>query len=302
MQNRLDIQTDIQFALENKKPVVGLESTVLSFGLPEPHNLNTVQSMIDAVEESSSIPAITAIKEGQIKIGLSETDLEYFADTQNEIIKLNRQNFSYGLAQKKAGTTTVSATMICCHMAGIQIFATGGIGGVHRDYADEFDVSSDIYEFTKTPTLVVCSGAKSILDLPKTVELIESLGIPLVGYQTNEFPAFYSRKSGIKIDQTVDTIEEIVELAKTHWEWSQTGIILLNPIPEEDEIPHTKINDLILQAVKQQKEQGISGKKVTPFLLQALSELSKEATLKANQSLLISNAKLAGKIAQEFYK
>lgn len=304
MKNQIQIQPKLEKAINDNKPVVGLETTVLSFGLPFPDNLHTFNAMQQAILEQDVLPAVTYLKDGKVCIGMENQTLDQFVQPSHEMLKVNRSNFSYCLTKKATGATTVSATMMCCEMADIKIIATGGIGGVHRNFDESHDISADLLELAQTPCIVVCSGVKSILDLPKTLEFLETYGVPIIGYQTDMLPAFHSASSSYRLDQTIHSVEEIAEIAKTHWSLKssqKTGILVVNPIPTEDEIPFDQVNIWVEQALSLAKEQNVKGKNVTPFLLDQLNHLSNGKSLKANKSLLINNAKLAAKISS-FYK
>lgn len=292
----LRISSEIEVALHEKKPVVALESTVISHGLPYPDNLEVTEKMLSAVRASGAVPAIIALMDGYIKIGLNSSEIEILAHSKN-VMKVSRADLAYCLAQRKMGATTVSATMFCAHQAGIRVFATGGIGGVHRGAETTFDISTDLTELAQTPVLVVCSGAKSILDIPKTLEYLETQGVPVVGYKTSNFPLFYMGNSQYDLQKNENSPEDIAHLAKIHWNLGLKGLIVANPIPFEDSLDSNEIDSFITQAIKESHKKGIAGKSVTPFLLKRVSELSKGKTLKANKSLLVNNARVAGKIA-----
>jgi pseudouridine-5'-phosphate glycosidase len=292
----LRIFSEVEMALQERKPVVALESTVISHGLPFPYNLEVTEKMLTAVRESGAVPAIIALMDGHIKIGLSSSEVEALASSKN-VMKVSRADLAYCLAQKEIGATTVSGTMFCAHQAGIQVFATGGIGGVHRGAETTFDISADLTELARTPVLVVCSGAKSILDIPKTLEYLETQGVPVVGYKTNSFPLFYIGNSHYDLQKSEDSAEGIANLARIHWGLGLKGIVVANPVPSGDSLESKEIESFIDQAIEESHEKGVVGKSVTPFLLKRVSELSKGKTLKANKSLLVNNASAAGQIA-----
>ncbi len=292
----LRISLEVEIALQTKKPIVALESTVISHGLPYPDNIEVIEKMLTAVRESGAVPAIIALMDGHIKIGLGSSEIELLASSQ-EVLKISRADIAWCLANKKIGATTVSGTMFCAHQTGIQIFATGGIGGVHQGAETTFDISADLTELARTPVLVVCSGAKSILDVPKTLEYLETQGVPIVGYKTNSFPLFYTDTSPYDLQQRENNAEDIANLAMIHWDLGLKGMIVANPIPFDDSLNPKEISFFIDQAIEEINKNDISGKSVTPFLLKRVSELSKGKTLKANKSLLVNNASVAGKIA-----
>lgn len=293
------IATDeVRIGFEEKKPLVALESTVIAHGLPHPDNINTAKAMEDAVRESGAVPVTLAVLDGVLHAGLDDDQMKRVAEDKS-LLKLSRRDISYVFATKKSGATTVSATMMLSHMLGIKVFATGGIGGVHRFAEETFDISADLDEFTKTPVLVVCSGAKSILDLPKTLEYLETKGVPVLCYQTERFPAFYSSTSPLPAPLTVSTIEEVSKVAAYHFTTHSGGIVLANPIPKQDSISFDEVESWIQLALNQAKQKQIVGKAVTPFLLGKLKEISNGRTLDANKALLINNARLAGKLAMD---
>lgn len=285
--------TNHQMAL----PVVALESTVIAHGLPAPHNLTTAQDCEAAVRNAGARPATIAIFDGQPVIGLDEAQMRAIAESR-DVAKVNLANLASVISAGRSGATTVAATLHLARRAGIHVFATGGIGGVHRGAAASFDISADLTALARYPLVVVCAGAKAILDLPKTLEVLETLGVPVVGYGTDELPAFYSRASGIRLDLRADAPAEVAALARTHWEYGGAGAVLVvAPVPAEDEIPAHEISGLIDEALAEAARQKISGKAVTPFLLAQIAERSDGRSLRANMSLLRHNARLAGEIA-----
>ncbi len=285
-------------ALEKGQPVVALESTVITHGLPYPQNLALAQEMEQVVRDGLAVPVTIAMVEGEVKIGLQPDELEMLAQGK-DVRKISARDFAPAIAQKANGGTTVAGTMIAAAHAGIKVFATGGIGGVHRDAP--FDVSTDLPQLSQSPVLVVCAGAKAILDLPATLETLETLGVPVLGYQTKEFPAFYSRESGLGVSATARSAEEVAAIAKAHWQLGGAGLLLGVPLPEEDAIPAAKVEVHIKQALQEAQDQHISGQKVTPFLLARVSELSGGESMAANLSLLKNNARVAAEIAQYLY-
>lgn len=288
---------EVAVALKQHHPIVALESTVIAHGLPRPHNLNLARCMESIVRECGVTPATIAILNGQIKVGLTSDELNYLANADG-VVKVSRRDFPIVAARKQDGATTVAGTMIVAAWAGIKVFATGGIGGVHR--GDGTDISADLPELSRTSVAVVCAGAKSILDLPATLEWLETAGVPVIGYQTDEFPAFYSRSSGLKLEARADSAGEAAQMIKTKWEMGlEGGVLIVNPIPEKDSMDRVKMDRAIGKAISESQVNGISGKQLTPFLLAKLSEATKGESLKANIALLENNARLAAMIARE---
>ena len=291
------ISPEIRIALDLGSPIVALESTVITHGLPRPQNLELARDMEKQVRASGAIPATVALLDGQIRIGLSDEELVRLSET-NSTLKVSHRDFATAIVKKANGGTTVAGTMFAANMAGIKVFATGGIGGVHKESA--FDISTDLRSLAEIPTIVVCAGAKAILDLPATLEYLETMGVPVVGYQTDEFPAFYSRESGLGVSVRLDSAKEIAEFAQAHWNLGMKGgILVTNPIPEADAISAAKMEPIIAKASAEAIEQGIHGQKLTPFLLGRIGELTKGKSLKANLALLLNNARLAAEIAGE---
>lgn len=280
------------------KPIVALESTVLTHGLPRPQNLQLARDMEQAVRENGAIPATIAFLDGLLHIGLSGPELERLAD-ETDVYKVGPRDFGTVMVKKACGGTTVAGTMLACRHADIQIFATGGIGGVHREAP--FDVSADLQALAALPMIVVCAGAKAILDLPATLEYLETKSVPVVGYGVDEFPAFYSRDSRLDVSVRLNTPQEIVDFAKAHWSTGQQSAVLVaNPVPLADAIPVSEMEPHIQQANQEALGKGIHGKELTPFLLQRISELTKGRSMQANLSLLLNNARLAARIAVAF--
>jgi pseudouridylate synthase len=295
---RFSLSPAIARTLVTGKSVVALESTVIAHGLPAPHNLELARACEAIVREQGAQPATIGIIAGQPVIGLDEAQLQQMA-SRPDIAKVNLSNLAPVIAEKKWGATTVAASLWLAQQAGLQVFATGGIGGAHRGASYSFDVSADLTALARFPVLTVCAGAKAILDLPKTMELLETLGVPIVGYETDELPAFYSRRSGIKLDLRADSPAQVAALARTHWALGSTSAILVvAPVPETDEIPAEEIADVIEDALAAAREQNISGKAVTPFLLTRIAEKTAGRSLQANLALLKNNARLAAQIAQ----
>jgi pseudouridine-5'-phosphate glycosidase len=277
-------------------PLVALESTVLTHGLPRPQNLELARDMERAVREEGATPATIGFLDGSLHIGMTETELERLAN-EKDPYKVGPRDFATAITNSACGGTTVAGTMLACKHAGIQVFATGGIGGVHRDAP--FDISADLQALAIMPMIVVCAGAKAILDLPATLEYLETMSVPVIGYGTDDFPAFYSRKSGLNVSTTVDTPQDVVEFAKAHWEAGlQSAVLVANPVPERDAIPGKEMEPWIEQAVKEAREEGKHGKEVTPFLLQRIAELTKGKSMRANLALLLNNARLGAQIAK----
>lgn len=278
-------------------PRVALESTVIAHGLPAPHNLETARACETEVRAAGALPATIGILAGRPVIGLSEVEVAELASRQ-DVAKVNLANLAHVIAAEKWGATTVAGTLHLAQAAGIRVFATGGIGGVHRGAGDSFDISADLQALARYPVVTVCAGAKAILDLPKTLEVLETLGVPVVGYQTSELPAFYSRTSGLPLDLRADSAAEIARLAATHWQLGfTTGVLVVNPVPQADEVPAAEIKDAIEEALLTAAAQGVSGKAVTPFLLARIAARTEGRALRANISLLRNNARLAGEIA-----
>ncbi|GAB4503339.1 MAG: pseudouridine-5'-phosphate glycosidase [Anaerolineales bacterium] len=294
--SRFTLSPEISRALNLSLPIVALESTVITHGLPRPQNLSLARDMEARVREEGAVPATVAVLEGAVRIGLSEADLEQLASATG-VLKISQRDFATAIRQGASGGTTVAGTMFAAHAAGIRVFATGGIGGVHKE--SPFDVSTDLHALATIPMIVVCAGAKAILDLPATLEYLETMAVPVVGYKTQDFPAFYSRKSGLKVSVTLESPEDIVSFAQTHWEIGmRSAVLVAQPIPADYEIPKEKMDPLILKASQEAIEKKIHGQGLTPFLLQRLSELSNGRTLQANLALLLNNAGLAAHIAK----
>ncbi len=297
--------------------LLALESTLIAHGLPYPHNLAAARELEAIARAHGAQPRTIAIIGGEIKIGLSDAELQHLARAR-DVLKLARRDLAMALAQKRDGATTVSATMFLAHRAGIRVFATGGIGGVHRTPKDEgrrqkdenapssfiphplsFDVSADLPELARTPVAVVCAGAKAILDLPATLEWLETFGVPVLGWQTDEFPAFYSRASGLRVPARVESAEDAARVIQTHWELGMSsGVLVCVPIPHQDEIPRAVIEPHIERALREAEERRIVGGAVTPFVLARLAELTQGASVRANIALLKNNVAVAAEIAQ----
>jgi len=298
--NKLIFSNEVNQALAEKKPIVALESTVITHGLPKPKNLETARLMENAVREESAVPATICFLKGKIHVGLSSEELERLANSESAI-KISRRDIAGAISKHLDGGTTVSGTMTIANLAGIKIFATGGIGGVHR--GDRMDISADLPTLSKIPVIVVCSGAKSILDLPKTREYLETEGVPIIGFQTDEFPAFYSQTSGLKVDFRFDDPKEIADFAKTHWDLGlSTAILVTVPPPAEYSLPSDYMDEMINLALSEADDRQITGAATTPFLLNRISKQTGMRSLEANVALLENNAHVAGRIAVEFYR
>lgn len=292
-----EIAPQVRRALDMKAPVVALESTVITHGLPRPQNLGLARDMENAVSEAGGVPATIALLDGKIQVGLSDEQLVDLADARSPL-KVSHRDFATALVSKKSGGTTVAGTMFAAHMVGIQVFATGGIGGVHKE--SSFDISTDLHALAEIPVIVVCAGAKAILDLPATLEYLETMGVPVVGYQTDEFPAFYSRESGLSVSARLDSPSDIAAFAQAHWDLGmKSGILVTNPIPAADAIPAAEMQPVIQQASEEAISSGIHGQRLTPFLLGRISELTANRSLHANIALLLNNARLAARVAGE---
>lgn len=296
--NLLQISPEVEEAINSHKPVVVLESTIISHGMPFPDNLSTALEVEDIIRKQGAVPATIALYQGKIHIGLSKKVMEHFA-IDKDVMKASRRDIAYVLSRKITASTTVAATMFCAHLAKLPLFVTGGIGGVHHEAGNSFDISADLIELATTPVTVICSGAKSILDLPKTLEVLETHGVAVIGYATNEFPAFYSRSSGIQIIHRLNSPQEVAKLMVYQRELNMSnGIVVANPIPVEAEISDDEIMPFITQAHKE--AQNIKGQALTPFLLKRIGELTSGRSLQANIELIRSNALLGAQIANSF--
>lgn len=295
--NFMDIKPEVEKALEEGTPVVALESTIISHGMPYPKNVETSLAVEEVIRKNGAIPATIAIIEGRIKIGLTPEEIEYMAKADN-VLKVSRRDFPLVISQKLDGATTVAGTMIAANMAGIKVFVTGGIGGVHRGAGESFDVSADLEELKMTDVTVVCAGVKSILDIGATLEYLETSGVPVITYGADSFPAFYSRESGFAAECRIDEPEKISALIRTKEQLGlRGGILVACPIPEEDEIPFEKMDVVIKQALKECEEKGVKGKRITPFLLSKVKDLTEGSSLEANIKLVLHNADVGSKIA-----
>ena len=298
MKQYLDVAPEVSEALATGKAVVALESTIISHGMPYPKNVETAMRVEQTIRDNGAVPATIAVIGGRLKAGLSADEIEYLGRKGRDVIKASRRDLPALVARKADGATTVATTMIIANMAGIEIFATGGIGGVHRDAEYTMDISADLEELAQTPVMVVCAGAKSILDLGLTLEYLETKGVPVIGYGTEELPAFYTRKSGFGVDYRVDSPEELAEMFRAQRALDYPGgMLVTNPIPEEYAMDKAVIDDAIEQALDEAKKQGIHGKETTPFLLAKVVELTGGESLESNIRLVLNNAEVAAKTA-----
>lgn len=302
MNTYLSLSPEVKEAINNDLPVVALESTIISHGMPYPQNVTTAREVEQVIREHGAVPATIAILDGKIKIGLTNEELEELG-SRDDIAKASRKDIPYLIATKKPGATTVAATMICAELAGISVFVTGGIGGVHREGETTLDISADLDELAKTNVSVVCAGVKSILDLGLTLEYLETKGVPVMGYQTSILPAFFTRTSPFAVNYQVDHPEAIATILKSKWDLGlEGGAVIANPIPEEYAMDEQFINDVIDDAVAKAKSLHIEGKEVTPFLLDQVNQATKGKSLDANIQLVKSNAKLGAEIAVYYSK
>lgn len=303
MKKALKISEEVRNALEQGKPVVALESTIISHGMPYPDNVKTALTVEKTVRENGAVPATIAIIKGVPTVGLSEEEIEHLGKEGTKVVKVSRRDIPVVIAKKLDGATTVASTMIFAETAGIKVFATGGIGGVHRGATETMDISADLEELHQTNVTVVCAGAKSILDLGLTLEYLETKGVPVLGYKTEELPAFFTRKSGFKVDYRMDSPEEIAAAVKAKDALGLSGgMLVANPVPEEYSMDPDKIEAVISEAVEEAKALGIAGKKVTPFLLEKIRNVTGGDSLFTNVKLVLNNAALAAKIAAELTK
>jgi pseudouridylate synthase len=296
-QDFLNIHPEVAQCLAEGKPVVALESTIIAHGMPYPQNVATALEVEAVIRAHGAVPATIAVLEGKICIGLSREQIEVLGSTK-DVMKLSRRDLPYAVATGKPGATTVAATMICAAMAGISVFVTGGIGGVHRGAAESFDISADLQELAQTSVTVVCAGAKSILDLPLTLEVLETNGVPVISVDQENFAAFFTRDSGLKADFRIDEPEAQARFIQTKWALGlKGGVLISNPVPSESEIPAAQINQIVDAALKEAVAQGIAGKQVTPYLLKRINELTQGASLKTNIALVKNNARVGAQLA-----
>lgn len=297
----LDLSPEVKKALENNQPVVALESTIISHGMPYPQNVETALKVEEIVRQNGAVPATIAVINGRLKTGLSEEEITILGKQGLNVTKVSRRDLPVVVANKQNGATTVAATMIIAELAGIRVFATGGLGGVHRGAEHTFDISADLQELSNTSVAVVCAGAKSILDLGLTMEYLETFGVPVVGYQTEKLPSFFSRTSPFDVSVKLDTAQQIAEMIKVKWNLGLNGgVVIANPIPEQYAMEEKVISQAIEQALQESIEQDIKGKETTPFLLAKVVELTGGDSLEANINLAFNNAKLASEIAKNY--
>lgn len=298
----LKIHPEVEEALETNKPVVALESTLIAHGMPYPKNIQTARQLENLIREHGAIPATVAILQGDLKVGLDEEDLECIARAE-DVGKASRRDIPYIVAKRLNGATTVASTMIIAALAGIKVFVTGGIGGVHREGENTLDISADLTELARTNVAVVCAGAKSILDIGLTLEYLETKGVPVIGFQTSEFPAFYTQRSGFYADYSVSTVDELAKILQTKWDLGlEGGVVVANPIPEDYEMEEEVINEVIEEAIQEAKQQGVTGKRLTPFMLSKIKTLTGGESLESNIALVRNNAILGAKLAVSLLK
>ena len=297
---KLRIREDVALAIKENRPVVALESTIISHGMPYPKNVETALRVEKEIKDNGAIPATIGIIEGECVVGLTPEEIELFG-SRSGVLKVSRRDLPIVIAKKEWGATTVATTMILASLAGIKVFVTGGIGGVHRGYNESMDVSADLQELANTNVAVVCAGIKAILDLPRTLEYLETMGVPVLGYKTEFLPAFYSKSSGLKLDARVESPLEIASIMKEKWSMNLNGgILITNPIPDQYSMDNEKIEIEINKAINAMNEKGIKGKDATPFLLAYIKESTKGESLEANIELVLNNARLGAKISKEY--
>ena len=298
----IDIHPEVENAIENKEPIVALESTIISHGMPYPKNVETAFMVEETVRSNKAIPATIAIINGRLKVGLTNEEIEFLA-TNEEVKKVSRRDLPITIAQQLSGSTTVASTMIIASLARIAVFATGGIGGVHRGAENSMDISADLEELAKTNVCVVCAGPKAILDIGLTLQYLETKGVPVIGYKTSELPAFYSSESGFDVDYKIDSALEIAEILKTKWNLLiDGGVLVANPIPIAFELETSVMDEAIKQAIIDADNENITGKEITPYLLSKVNEITQGKSLDANIKLIQNNAALAAKIALHYSK
>lgn len=302
LKHYLEINPEVDQALAYNKPVVALESTIISHGMPYPQNVETARKVEEIVRSKGAVPATIAILNGKLKVGLTDEELEFLGNAK-DVAKVSRRDLPFIVGKGLNGATTVASTMIIAEMAGIKVFVTGGIGGVHRNAQQTFDISADLAELSQTNVAVICAGAKSILDLGLTLEYLETWGVPVIGYQTDELPAFYTRKSGYKLVQRCDSPLEIAKILKTKYDLKlKGGVVIANPIPEQYAMDYDYINNAINTALQEAQKQGIKGKDTTPFLLAYIKKITGGTSLDANIQLVFNNARLGAELAVEWSK
>jgi pseudouridine-5'-phosphate glycosidase len=300
LEKYLEIKSEVKEALEKGKAVVALESTIIAHGMPYPQNIETALEIEEIIRANGAVPATIGIIDGKIKVGLTKEEVKFLGES-DEVVKVSRRDLPVVLAEKRHGATTVAGTMIAADLAGIKIFVTGGVGGVHRGAEESFDISADLEELKRTSVAVIAAGAKSILDLGLTLEKLETFGVPVLGYQTEELPAFYSRHSGFNVDYKLESPAHTADILKAKWELGlEGGVLIANPVPEADEIEYPVINEKIEQALSEAKSKGINGKELTPFLLDRIKEITDGQSLETNIALVRNNAVVGARIAKEF--
>ncbi len=301
LSNYLTISAEVQSALAEGRPVVALESTVIAHGLPYPANLEIARTMEAAIRAEGAVPATIGVRDGRIVVGLSAGEIEQLA-TAERVLKISRRDLAVALATRQLGATTVAGTMLCASLAGVRFFATGGIGGVHRGAETSMDVSADLTELSRTPVLVVCAGAKSILDLDLTLEYLETQGVPVLGWQTDELPAFSVRSSGRALQQRVDELSTIAAIARTQWECGLHGLVVTCPIPAEYALDPAPLEAATAEALLLAREQSVRGSATTPFLLSHVAKVTAGESVEANKALLLNNARWAARFARAYYE
>lgn len=299
MEEYLDLSPEVRTAITDRRPVVGFETTILSFGLPVPLNREVAFEVQRCARDEGAVPATLGILDGRVRIGLSDSEIEFFCSRDPSIHKVNLQNFAAVLASGAPGALTVSGSMHACAMAGIRVFATGGIGGVHRGFAATLDMSSDLKALATYPVAVVCAGAKSVLDVPATLEALESLGVPVVGFDTTTFPLFFAADSDQVLEFAFREVESLAHFVKVHFDVGPGGVLVANPVPRGTAVPTPELEKWINSAMAEARCAHITGKRVTPFLLERLEQFSQGGTLNANRSLVANNARLASRLATQ---
>ncbi len=302
MSKYLNISEEVRDAIAENRPVVALESTIISHGMPYPQNVETAFLVEKKVRENGAIPATIALMNGKMQAGLSVAQIELLGKTGRDVSKVSRRDMATVLAKKEIGATTVASTMIVAAAAGIKIFATGGIGGVHRGAQKTFDISADLQELARTNVAVISAGVKSILDLPLTLEYLETLGVPVLGFQCDEFPAFFTRESGLKVDCNCRTVQEIAQILSVKWTINALsgGVIIANPVPKEFSLDKKIMDEIIDKAIQDAHNQGVEGKEITPFLLSTIDKMTGGTSLTTNIQLVLNNAALAAQIANAY--
>ncbi|MCW8445630.1 pseudouridine-5'-phosphate glycosidase [Fluoribacter gormanii] len=299
MKQFFEYSPEVKSALEHKKPILALESTIISHGMPYPDNYETAQAVEQIVREHDVTPATIAVIDGKIKIGLTASELQQFANN-TEVLKASRRDLPFMVANRHSAGTTVAATLFCAAKAGIKLFATGGIGGVHR--GDAQDISADLIEISRTPIAVICAGAKAILDLPRTLEFLEMMSVPVIGYRTQVLPAFYTDSTHYPLSTWVEDVPNLAHILTAHWDIGMSsGVLITNPIPAEFNIPHEVIEPVIMNAIQKAEQNNISGKALTPFLLAEVAQLTQGKSLLANIALIKNNACLGAELARIIY-